>query len=58
MANSCSDNRFEIIEIAKDALLCETNIETSPKEMECLDTFLYRCWQMGWLDIYDYEGKQ
>ena len=49
----CGDNRFEIIAKAKKHLLDATNIDTSPKEMEVLDDFLSRCWQMGWLDRYD-----
>lgn len=49
----CGDNRFEIIAKAKEAILQSTNINTSPKEMEVLDTFLFRCWQMGWLVRYD-----
>lgn len=53
MANICGDNRFEIISRAKEALIKSTNIETSPKEVEVLDNFLFRCWQMGWLDKYD-----
>lgn len=46
----CGDNRFEIIEAAKERLLYCTNIETSPDEMKCLDSFLFRCWQMKWID--------
>lgn len=53
MANTCGDDRFEIISKAKVALMEGTNIETSTKEMEVLDNFLFRCWQMGWLDKYD-----
>lgn len=49
----CGDNRFEIIDAAKKHLLDATNINTSPKEMEVLDTFLFRCWQMGWLKDFD-----
>lgn len=49
----CGDNRFEIIERAKKHLLDATNINTSADEMKVLDDFLYRCWQMGWLDRYD-----
>ena len=49
----CGDNRFEVIEAAKQALLKTTNIESSPDEMKCLDGFLFRCWQMGWLSKYD-----
>ena len=46
----CGDNRFEIIEQAKKALLESTNIKDSPNEMGVLDSLLFRCWQMGWLD--------
>ena len=56
MADICGDNRFEIIAKAKEALIESTNIEDSPKEMAVLDNFLFRCWQMGWLDKYD-EGR-
>lgn len=49
----CSDNRFEIIDRAKQDLIERTNIETSPQEMMWLDDFLFRCWQMGWLKKYD-----
>lgn len=55
MGEICGDNRFEIIAKAKESLLESTNIETSPKEMEVLDNFLFRCWQMGWLDKYETE---
>lgn len=48
----CGDNRFEIIAKAKEHLLDATNIDTSEDEMKVLDNFLYRCWQMGWLDRY------
>ena len=48
----CGDDRFEIIAKAKAHLLEATNIDMSPKEMEVLDNFLFRCWQMGWLDRY------
>lgn len=52
--NECiTDNRFEIIARAKQALLDSTNIDTSPDEMACLNSFLFRCWQMGWLDKYE-----
>ena len=53
MCDICGDNRFEIIGRAKKALIESTNIETSPKEMEVLNDFLFRCWQMGWLDKYE-----
>ena len=57
MANICRDNRFEIIAKAKKAIIESTNIEQSPKEMEVLDNFLFRCWQMRWLDKYK-EGEE
>ena len=49
----CGDNRFEIIAKAKAHLLEATNIDTSPDEMKVLDNFLFRGWQMGWLDRYE-----
>lgn len=48
----CSDNRFDIIEKAKEDILKKTNIETNNEEMKVLNSFLFRCWQMGWLDKY------
>ena len=57
MIETCTDNRFEIISKAKQALLESTNIDTSPNEMKVVDDFLFRCWQMGWLDKYDDKGK-
>lgn len=50
------DDRFEIIKKAKEDLIRSTNIETSEDEMKVMDSFLFRCWQMGWLDRY--EDKQ
>lgn len=52
MNEVCTDGRFEIIDRAKRDLLECTNIDTSPDEMKVLDNFLFRCWQMGWLDGY------
>lgn len=46
----CNDNRFELIEKAKQRLIKATNIETSPEEMKVLDSILFRFWQMGWLE--------
>lgn len=51
----CTDGRFEIIEKAKQKLLNSTNIATSKKEMEVIDNFLFRCWQMGWLKEFENE---
>lgn len=53
---TAGDGRFEIITKAKEDLIRSTNIETSEDEMKVLDSFLFRCWQMGWLDRY--EEKQ
>lgn len=58
MNNNCEmagDNRFEIIKRAKDDLLKSTNIEMAPDEMACLNDFLFRCWQMGWLKQYEVD---
>ena len=53
MGDICGDNRFEIIADAKSDLLEATNINDSPEEMAVLDSFLFRCWQMGWLKKYE-----
>ena len=53
MMEMCGDNRFEIIEKAKNDILESTNINTSTDEMKVLDSFLFRCWQMGWLKKYE-----
>ena len=50
---ACGDNRFEVIEAAKKHLIESTNIETSTDEVKVLDSFLFRCWQMGWLRDFD-----
>lgn len=49
----CGDNRFEVIARAKEELISATNIEDSPDEMAVIDDFLFRCWQMDWLDAKD-----
>ena len=60
--DNCGDNRFEIIGKAKQDLLNSTNIESSKDEMEVIDNFLFRCWQMGWLNQYnltsDADGEE
>ena len=53
MGDICGDNRFEVIAKAKKELLFSTNIDTAKDEMKVIDSFLFRCWQMGWLDRYD-----
>lgn len=52
MCEVCSDDRFKIIEKAKKDIIESTNISTSEEEMKVIDNFLFRCWQMGWLDKY------
>lgn len=52
------DNRFEIIEKAKEHMLAVTNISDCKDEMECLDSFLFRCWQMGWLHMYEEDVEK
>ena len=55
---TCGDNRFEIIQKAKDHLVASTNIESSPEEMAVLDNILFRAWQMGWLEKYEPDYKE
>ena len=52
-AEICGDNRFLVIERAKNDLFESTNIEMAPKEIEVIDSILFRCWQMGWLKKYE-----
>lgn len=52
MNETCSDNRFEIIAKAKKDFYEQTNVDKFPKELEVLDSLLFRCWQIGWLDQY------
>lgn len=53
MADGCGDNRLSVIASALADLVSNTNIEDSPEEMKVLRSFLFRCWQMGWLKDYD-----
>ena len=55
---TAGDERFEIIAKAKEDLIRSTNIETSEDEMKVLDSFLFRCWQMGWLNGYEITGER
>ena len=57
MNYTCGDNRFEIIQKAKEDLLASTNIDSSPDEVAVLDNILFRAWQMGWLDKYEPDYK-
>lgn len=52
MNEVCNDDRFLIIKKAKEHLLEATNTNTNPDEMKVIDSFLFRCWQMGWLNQY------
>lgn len=55
---TCTDNRFEVIEYFKEKLIQSTNIETSPDEMAVLNNLLFRFWQMGWLNrLLETEGE-
>lgn len=49
MSEICGDDRFELIDKAKQKLLDATNIDSRPDEIAVLDNILFRCWQMGWL---------
>lgn len=49
----CSDKRFEIIEKVKNHLLEATNIQ--PKEIEVLDSILFRLWQLRYFDNVEVE---
>lgn len=53
MADICNDDRFEVIKRVKERLVKGTNIEANPKEMEVIDSILFRFWQMGWLEYID-----
>jgi hypothetical protein len=58
MCVNCGDNRFEIIQKAKEDLIRSTNIEGSPDEMKVLDSILFRAWQRGWLEKYEPDYKE
>lgn len=53
---NCADNRFVVIEKAKVDLIESTNIGGSQDEMNVLDSFLFRAWQMGWLNKYNQKN--
>lgn len=55
---TCRDNRFEIIQKAKEAMIQGTNITSSPDEVKVLDNILFRAWQMGWLTQYETDYKE
>lgn len=51
----CTDERFSMIARVKNELIRSTNIETDKKEMEVIDSILFRFWQMGWLELINCE---
>lgn len=51
----CTDKRFEIIDKVKNTLLERTNIDKSPKELEVLDSILFRLWQCRFFDNVEVE---
>lgn len=57
-AEICGDNRFKLIEKYKQELIESTNIESSPGEMAELDNFMFRVWQMRWLDAAEKEQRR
>lgn len=58
MCDSCSDNRFEIIDAAKQYIIDNTNIESSPDEMKVLDDILFRLWQLRLLEPFNPLNKE
>lgn len=54
MGKVCGDNRFQIIDRAKQYMLENTNIYANEDEMKVLDSFLFRCYQLGWLEQFNY----
>lgn len=49
----CGDNRYEVVDRARKDILSKTNISSNQDELKVLDSFLFRCWQMGWLQGYE-----
>jgi DNA-directed RNA polymerase subunit M/transcription elongation factor TFIIS len=49
----CSDNRFEIIEKVKNHLIESTNI--TQKELEVVDSILFRLWQLRYFENVEVE---
>ena len=57
MGDICGNNRFIIIKRAKEDIIQSTNIESRKDEMNVLDSFLFRCWQMGRLGKHNKTKK-
>lgn len=53
MNGICTDNRFKIIEKVKDHLIESTNI--TQKELEVVDSILFRLWQLKYLENVEVE---
>jgi hypothetical protein len=51
----CTDKRFEIIDKVKNTLLERTNIDKAPKELEVLDSILFRLWQLRYFENVEVE---
>lgn len=56
--NVYGDNRFEVIELAKEYIINGTNIKSSPDEMKVLDNILFRFQKLGLLDKFDPESDK
>lgn len=56
--DTCGDNRFEIVQKAKDDILENTNIGYLLDDIRDLDSFLFSAWQMGWLYKYEPDYKE
>ena len=53
MSEFCTDNRFKIIEKVKDHLIEATNI--TQKELEVVDSILFRLWQLRYFENVEVE---
>ena len=49
--NVCADDRFGMIKFFKNRLVEATNISTSQREMDVIDSILFRFYQLGWLRV-------
>lgn len=53
MNDVCGDNRFKIIEKVKNQLIEYTNI--TQKELEVVDSILFRLWQLRYFENVEVE---
>lgn len=56
MNEICTDNRFKIIEKVKDHLIEATNI--TQKELEVVDSILFRLWLLRYFDNVEVEENE